>query len=130
MRANSPAVLVSLGLALVFAMPPLEAFAQLAHPGQVKAKVKRRNNGNADLRRSEFDERIDESRDFRREGREDWQEFWDSDEAREERERLQRERAGSHGKACIYGREGEVLHQPVGVECSTTSPGPKPIAKE
>ena len=125
-----PRLLLLGALCLVFGLPPAEALAQLAAPGSTKVKVKRRNNARSDLYKSKVDERIDERREDRKEAREDWQEYWNEDEDRYERERLQRERAGSHGKACIYGRNGEVVHQPVGVECSLTPPGPKPVAKE
>lgn len=41
---------------------------------------------------------------------------------------LQELRAGSNGKSCIYGRKGEVIHQPEGAVCDRP-PGPQPPAK-
>ena len=93
---------------------------------KTKIRVIRRNNGASTSIRNRIDDRIDQRREDRIENREDWQDHYDEDEERRERIRLQTVREGSHGKACIYGRDGKVIHQPVGVECSDTPPGPKP----
>lgn len=128
MRARSPLRrLIRAGsavLPLLFVAPMLAA-AEPVKAGKSVKRTIRRNNGNFDQFRSRVDDRIDDRKEEREEHREDWQEHWNEDDERRERERLQELRQGTHGKACIYGANGEVIHAPEGAVCNRP-PGPRP----
>ena len=110
---------------LCFLVAPALATAQAVKNGSSVKRTVRRNNATYDKFKSDVDDYVDDADERRVESREDWQDYWNEDDQRRERERLQELRAGTHGKACIYGANGEVIHAPEGAICDRP-PGARP----